>query len=128
MEIYLQSCPERLVTIDETHKDRNAARRRRGWGRKGNAGGVIVRAWFENVAIYTLTAVIDVNEFIPAACHTVLRDEISDEGAARTVDGNHFYITSKSIFSLCWEAKRGGKSRYVVMMDDTSTHMGDTIE
>ena len=29
----LQCCPERLIMVDETHKDRNAARRRRGWCR-----------------------------------------------------------------------------------------------
>ena len=28
--LLLQGCPERLVTVDETHKDRNTARRRRG--------------------------------------------------------------------------------------------------
>ena len=38
MELYLQSCPDRLITIDETQRDRNAARRRRGWGKKGNDG------------------------------------------------------------------------------------------
>ena len=101
MEIYLQSRPERLVTIDETHKDRNAARRRRGWGRKGNAGGVTVKAWFENAARYTLIAAADVNGFIPAACHTVLRDELSDEGAAGTVDGDYFFVLGQRVSLPC---------------------------
>ena len=90
LEILLQSSPERLVTIDETHKDRNAARRRRGWGKKGNTDGAVMTEWFESCVRYTLIAAADINGFIPVACHTVIRDEISDEGAAGTVDGEYF--------------------------------------
>lgn len=42
------------------------------------------------MARYTLIAAVDINGFIPAACHTILRDEISDERAAKTVDGEYF--------------------------------------
>ena len=31
-----------------------------------------------------------VNRFIPSACHTVIRDKLSEEGAAGTVDGDYF--------------------------------------
>ena len=90
MDLFLQPCPDRFITIDETHRDRNTARRRRGWGRKWNSGGVTVWSWFENVARYTLIATADINGFIPCACYTVMRDEISDKGAAGTVDGEYF--------------------------------------
>ena len=33
-----------LIFIDETHKDRSASRRRKGWGRKNSAGLIINRA------------------------------------------------------------------------------------
>ena len=36
--LLLQGCPERLITIYETHKNRNATRRQRGWGRKKEFG------------------------------------------------------------------------------------------
>ena len=52
----MQSNPEHLIIIDETHRDKHAARRRGWWGYKMNLGGVIVKTWFENVAIYTLIA------------------------------------------------------------------------
>jgi hypothetical protein len=31
LQLTIQDCPEQVILIDETHKDRNAARRRRGW-------------------------------------------------------------------------------------------------
>ena len=43
LEVYLQSDAERLITIDETHKDSNTGRRRRGWKHKGNGADVTVR-------------------------------------------------------------------------------------
>ena len=45
---------------------------------------------------------MDINRFIPSACHTVLRDEISDEGAAGTVDGEFVFTVLKSTYVLCW--------------------------
>ena len=90
LEVYLQSDTERLITIDETHKDRNAGRRRRCWKYKGNGAGVTIRTWFDNVARYTLLAAADFNGFILAACHTVRRDELLDNGAAGAVDGKYF--------------------------------------
>ena len=47
LSIILQNCPERLVLVDDTHKDRNAACRRRGWAPR-NAGGAKTRAWFKS--------------------------------------------------------------------------------
>ena len=128
MEIYIQSQPERLITIDETHKDRNAGRRRRGWGHRGKTGGEIVHAWFQNVARYTLIAAADINGFIPAACHTVLRDEISDEGAAGTVDGEYFLHWVEEYLSPVLRSYELGEARSVVLMDNASTHMCDEIE
>lgn len=90
LEILLQLCPERLVTIDETHKDRNAGRRRRGWGKKGNADGVVLNEWFESCAWCTLIESADINGFITAASHKIVRDELSDERAAGTVYGDYF--------------------------------------
>ena len=80
------------MTIDESHKDRNASRKRRGWSKR-NCKAVITREWFQNVVCHTLITVADIAGFIPAACHTVLRYQISDEGSAGTFDADYF---------LCW--------------------------
>ena len=128
LEIMLQSCPDRLVTIDETHKDRNAARRRRGWGKKGNMDGGVLNEWFQSCVQYTLLAAADVNGFIPAACHTVVRDEISDKGAAGTVDGEYFIYWIKNYLCPMLGNYERGEARLVVLMDNASTHMGDEVE
>ena len=125
MEIYLQSNPDRRITIDEMYRDRNAARRRRGWGHKGNFGGVTVKAWFDNIARYTFIAAVNVNGFIPSACHTVLRDELSDEGTTGTVDGEYFLHLVKDYLCHILGNYALGEPRSVMMMDNASTHMKD---
>ena len=84
----LQECPERLVMIDETHKYRNAARRIRGWCKKKSDAEN--NKWYRNCVRYTLMAAADINGFIVGSCHTALRDQISNEGAAGTVDASFF--------------------------------------
>ena len=127
LELLLQGDSNWLITIDETHKDRNAARRRRGWAHK-NSGGVMTREWFKNEVRYTLMAAADVNGFIPSACHTVMRDELSEEGAAGTVDGEYFlYWVQEYLCPMLGDYKRG-EPRLVVMTDNASTHMSDDVE
>ena len=128
LELMLQSCPERFITIDETHKDRNAARRRRGWGKRGNPDGVVINEWFESVTRYTLIAAADINGFIPAACETVIRDEISDEGAAGTVDSDYFVYWVEHFLCPVLGNYQMGEPRSVVMMDNASTHYSDRVE
>lgn len=61
--------------------------------------------WYESCIRYTLIAAADINGFIPCACHTVVRDEISDEGAAGTVDGDYFLYWVKNY--LCTMTNQG---------------------
>ena len=65
LSINLQEHPEILVLIDETHKDRNAARRRRGW-RKVNSD-VESNEWYRHCVRYTLIAAADSNGFVTSA-------------------------------------------------------------
>ena len=87
-----------------------------------------MKAWFDNVARYTLIAAADINGFIPSACHTVRRDEISDEGAAGTVDGEYFLYWVKEYLCPVLGSYELGEARSVVLMDNASTHMSDDIE
>ena len=84
MDIILLENPDLLVMVDETHRDRNASRRRRGYGRR-NGGGLMFRRWFKNEVRFTMIAAADINGFIDVACSTWERDELSEEGAAGTV-------------------------------------------
>ena len=85
----IHGCADMLMFIDKTHKDRSASRRRRAWGSK-NKGGVKLTRWFRQTARYTMIIGCDINGFIPETCKLIHRDEISDEGAAGTVDGEAF--------------------------------------
>ena len=127
LELLLQGDVNRLITVDETHKDRNAARRRRGWAHK-NSGGVMTREWFKSEVRYTLIAAADVNGFIPSACHTVMRDELSEEGAAGTVDGEYFLYYIRTYLCPMLGNYQRGEARSVVLMDNASTYMSDEIE
>ena len=84
LDLALREKPEMLCMVDETHHDRNASRRRWGYGKR-NGGGLKIDTWFKNVVRYTVIGVADINGFIVSACNTYIRDEISDEGAAGTV-------------------------------------------
>ena len=118
LDLMLQNCPEHLVTIDETHKDRNAARRRRGWGPKGYTNNFAVKEWHDNVARYTLIASADIHGFLPCACHTVLHNIISDEGTAGTVDSEYFLYWVKNYLCRILGNYERGEPRSVVMLDN----------
>ena len=111
-----------LVYIDETHKDRNASRRRRAWGKK-NSGGVKLDRWFKNTVRYTMIIACNINGFMTKTCQLVERDEISDEGAAGTVDGEAFkqWVENFLVPSLGDFSK--GEKNSIVVMDNASTHM-----
>ena len=68
------------------------------------------------------------NRFIPAACHTVVLDEISDEGAAGTVDADYFVYWVKTYLCPMLGSYERGEARSVVLMENASTHMNDEIE
>ena len=113
--------------IDETHKDRNAARRRRGWSNR-NTKTVLTHEWFKSIVRYTLIGAADINGFIASACHTVLRDQISDEGAAGTVDSEYFLYWIKTYLFPVLGKFEFGEARSVVYMDNASTRMADEVE
>ena len=75
-----------------------------------------------------MIAAADINGFIPCACHTVLRDELSDEGAAGTVDSEYFIYWVKEYVCPVLGNFEYGDPRSVVLMDNTSTHLGDEVK
>ena len=75
-----------------------------------------------------MIAAADINGFIPCACHTVLRDDISDEGAAGTVDGEYFLYWVRNYLCPVLGSYELEERRSVVLMDSASTHMVDEVE
>jgi len=123
----LVSDANQLVYVDETHKDKQASRRRKAWGHRNSSSGVAVKRWFNNDVRYTMIAALDINGFIPSTIDCVKRNEISSEGAAGTVDGSYFEEWVE--YSLCPTlgdyAK--GEARSIVVMDNASTHMDGRV-
>ena len=118
----LQGDGSRSITIDETHKDRNASRRRKGWAYR-NSGGATIKEWYRNVVRYTLIAAADIHGFIPSACNTILRDEISEEGAAGTIDAEYFLYWVENYLCPVLGRYEFGEPRSDVLLDNASTHM-----
>ena len=118
--------PEMLVFIDETHKDKNASRRRRAWGRRGV--NLELSRRFEDTVRYTLIGVADFNGFVPEACCLVCRD-ISEvefttmEGSVGTATQDRFLKFVKD--DLCPILGRFDQceKRSIVLMDNASVHM-----
>ena len=77
---------------------------------------------------YTLIAAADIHGFMTSACHTVLRDEISEEGAAETVDSDYFLYWVNEYLVPVLGRYEHGEPRSVVLMDNASTHMSLEVE
>ena len=126
LDILVKSA-DQLVFIDETHKDKNASRRRKAWGKR-NSGGIALRRWFTQTIRYTMIAALDINGFIPSSIELVRRDQISSEGAAGTVDSSHFESWVENHLCPVLGNYVNGEPRSIVVMDNASTHMHGRVE
>ena len=60
---------EQIICIDESHKSKAAARRRRGWGRGGRGNRLVKTDFFADDKSFSLMGAFDVNGFVVPACH-----------------------------------------------------------
>lgn len=123
---FIQMKPEMLCCVDETARDENAARRRRGWIGKHEIAEHT--SWYKCCIRYCMLAAADINGFITRACKVVPRENVaSDQGASGTVDGDYFLWWV--INCLCPELGdySKGEPRSVVMLDNAATHMQDEV-
>ena len=119
--------PEQCLFVDETHKDKNASRRRRAWGHR-NSGGIAIQRWFKENVNYTLIAALDINGFVPSACEVVRRDQISSTGASGTVNREHFIQYTKVYLAPILGKFEFSEARSIVVMDNATTHMCQEVE
>ena len=118
--------PEMLCFVDETHKDRNASRRRRAWGRRGSK--LELHRWFENTVRYTFIGVADFNGFVDEACCLIRRDSKEAEftiaeGSAGTVTQERFLKFVKEDLCPILGSFEESERRSIVIMDNASVHM-----
>ena len=114
--------PRMVVFIDETHKDKNSSRRRRGWGRRNK--GLFVDRWFREEVRYTLIASCDIDGFISEACVNHYRNEGSTEGAAGNIGREAFESWVEHSLVPILGRYDMDEERSIVVMDNASTHMG----
>jgi transposase len=122
--------PKQFVFMDETAKDANASRKRRGWAPKGKPCSIdgIFSDRFD--FRYSLLAAADINGFIPEACELVRRKRTSEDRDpdAGTVDCERFeaYVqySLAPVLGNYWM----GEPRSIVVMDNASTHGHDQVK
>lgn len=117
--------PNQLVFVDETHKDRNASRRRRAWSRKGIPAPI--QRWFRNEACYTLIAAFNIEGFMDSTLDCVLRGAISNEGAAGTVNAEYFEEWVEACLCPTLGNYSKGEPNSIVVLDNASTHMHSRV-
>ena len=115
--------PSVFCFVDESAVGKNAARRRRGWARKGTKA--IKYTVFDDGTSskqYTLIGAVDINGFIPAGCEVIFRRTKRDQPGAGTVDQDRFvqYVRERLVPQLGSYAL--GEPRSVVIMDNARIH------
>ena len=118
---------DQIVMLDESRKDKNSARRRRAWSKKGKKA--VLREFFgpsDFTINYTLLACADVNGFIEEACDIVIRDGTPDGN----VDGARFleYIRNHVLPIMQRYDPNNPLPRSVLIMDNAPVHMKEAIE
>jgi len=111
--------------VDESAIGKQAARRRRGWARRGTPAHKF--ALFEgdisgNKKRYTLIGCVDINGFVLAACDVVFQRSTKSNMTTGTVDSERFvaYVREKLAPQLGNYAL--GEPRSVVVMDNARIH------
>ena len=120
--------PSQVVFLDETHKGRNAARRRRHWSRRGITP--ILSERFNGIShgkLYSMIAASDWNGFIIETCECVSREKDAS-GRAKTVDSEVFLEWVEDRLLPVLGQYDLMEARSVVILDNASIHHSeDTI-
>jgi transposase len=111
-----------IILIDETHRSKNAARRRRAWSLRGQTP-VVYSEFEENFRKrYTMIGAANINAFIPSACEIVEREE---EGG--TVNAERFsQYMAECIVPILGNYARG-EPNSVVILDNATIHLHDEV-
>ena len=116
--------PYLFTFIDETHKGRNASRRRRAWARRGTDNSISAFFAPGRDALYSLLAAVDINGFIEAACEIIERASGDDDTneAHGTVDADRFVDWVEHFLCPVLGNYSKLEPRSVVVLDNASLH------
>ena len=86
-----------------------------------------MRRWFRMNMNYTMIAAMNINGFIGSTIKLIMRDEISDEGAAGTVNGEGFQEWVREYLLPVLGSYANNEDNSIVIMDNASTHMSRKV-
>lgn len=110
----------RVLFVDETAKDNNAARRRRGWSVTGSDAEIIESLHARHDPRYTIIAAMNLDGFVPQACMRVHRDK-------ENVDMELFnYYLENHLLPVMGNFYRGEKNS-ILIIDNAPVHDQDYI-
>jgi len=125
--------PDMLLYLDESHKDRNSARRRRWWSRRGRTPFRRARFEGDRSIRYSLLAACDVNGFIVESCDIVQRGRSRDEEeldpTIGTVDQERFemWVQEKLLDTNVLGSYAKREPRSIAVLDNASIHHSQKI-
>ena len=118
--------PDMALFIDETFKDRNAARRKRKWGRRGRRRQYRAPLSFagSHDQRYSVLAACDINGFVIEACERVgAKTSPSDTDETHgTIDADRFELWVENFLCPVLGRYEFEEPRSVVILDNASTH------
>ena len=117
--------PEMVIFIDESNKDRKAAKRKYGWGLKGTDPNY--HTLFNMDIRYTLIGAADCFGFVQSACDTVMHAYF-EKDQMPPVDSDRFfqYVTDYLVPNLGNFDNKEPHS--VVVMDNCSIHIDPRVD
>jgi hypothetical protein len=124
LEFYVKH-PEMAIFVDESNKDRKAARRKYGWSAVGTP--VNYRELFNMDVRYTLIGVADCFGFVIPAC-TVVPHQYKEKEEQKPVDADRFveFVRDELVPHLGNYERREAHS--VVIMDNCSIHIDARVK
>ena len=129
LQLAMYGRPEVFIFIDETHKDRNASRRRLAWGKRGEDNEISELFCPGGETRYSLLAAADIHGFVEGACEIVQRssgDADTDETHG-TVDADRFVSYVENILVPCLGRHDLLEPRSVVVLDNATLHDDDRV-
>jgi len=121
--------PNMFCFVDETAKDRNAARRRRSWGPRGEDNDVSKLFNPLGAVRYTMLAAADINGFVRGAIDVVQREHgVDDADPTRgTIDTERFLEWVEFFLVPTLGKAVTLEDRSVIVMDNATIHMDPRV-
>lgn len=117
--------PEMAIFIDESNKDRKAARRKYGWSAEGTP--VNYRSLFNMDTRYTLIGAADCFGFVVPACQVVLH-KYKEKDEHKPVDTERFLLYVKDDLCPSLGNFYRQEPHSVVIMDNCSIHLDPRVK